>query len=583
MDTRANAVPVELWREIVGRGANDPRPWLILPKRPCHDSENQTLSYADLFTHATGIATALHAYGGNPGDRVAIVCDNTAEAALLLLGTLLSGLVAVPVSPRTLWMPLARWTSRLSELCEDCSPRFLIGREPLPDGVVLPAVRALCFEQLRDFTPADCAASPVSPGDLALIQYTSGTTGRPRGVELTHANLFHNLAMIGVAIDVKPSDIVLTWLPLFHDMGLIGSLLSATYFHLPLVLMTPSQFVMRPESWLWAISRFRATFCAAPNSAYQACAVEVPEQKIQGLDLCSWRTAMNGAELVYASTLDAFVTRFAHYGLQSRAMCPVYGLAENTLGTAFHARGAAVAVDWVDREQLETTATAVPCDPSNRERARGVVSVGSALHGQELRIVDADDRLRVLPERAVGSVEARGPCVMRGYHRAAEASAETIAEGGWLRTGDTGYMHAGQLYLVGRSKEVINRGGRKYDAADVRLAAMDLPGIRAGIVAAFGIPNSQTGTEDLIVMAETTVRGDDERASLEVAIAFRIQQVLSIHPDKVVLVARGVIPQTSSGKIRNASARAIYVELGRRMPRQAVQAQDDAVSLELAR
>jgi acyl-CoA synthetase (AMP-forming)/AMP-acid ligase II len=561
MTAASSSVPPGLWRQVMAAAASDQSPWLILPKRPSESSDHEVVSYAQLFQRAEQLGSGLRDLGAHRGDRIAIVADNTAEAALMLLGTLASGFVAVPVPPRTLGMPMARWCARLRDVCADCSPRFLVGREErLPPAELLPEVEALSVEQLPTGERENRVANDVFAGDVALIQYTSGTTGRPRGVELTHENIFHNVVAIGDAIGVTAGDVGLTWLPLFHDMGLIGSLLAATYLRIPLVLMAPSQFLMRPESWLWAVSRFRVTFCAAPNSAYHACATKIPERKLRGLDLSSWRSAFNGSELVQASTLDAFCGRYGAYGFRAAAMYPVYGLAENTLATAFPPRGTVAKVDWIERHRMTREGRAVPCDRDSGNGARGVVSVGSALEGQELRIVDRDGT-QPLPERVVGGVQVRGRCVMRGYHGTAGASTATLTCDGWLDTGDTGYMHDGELYVVGRSKDVIHRGGLKYDAGDICSAATSLPGVRAGHVAAFGVPDSETGTDAVVIMVETTIQGAPERIQLRAAIASALTQLLSMPADEIVLVAPGVIPQTTSGKVRNAEARAIYLEL----------------------
>jgi acyl-CoA synthetase (AMP-forming)/AMP-acid ligase II len=349
------------------------------------------------------------------------------------------------------------------------------------------------------------------------------------------------------------------WLPLFHDMGLIGSLLFATYHGLPLVLMTPSAFLTRPEAWLWAITRFGVSCCAAPNSAYQLCASRIAADRLPGLDLSRWRAALSGSELVNPATIEAFCARFGPHGFRPEALYPVYGLAENTLATAFPRHGRPARVHWVDRRALEHegAARSIAC---NDGRARGVVSVGTALSGQSLRIVSEPGRQPVRRDCVVGEIEVRGPCVMRGYHCASEEREATgpVADG-WLKTGDLGYLHDGELYVVGRADEVINRGGRKYDAADIQAAVAPLADVRAGAVAAFGVFDDASGTERLVVMAETQHTSAAARATLELAIAQRVQQALAIAPDAVLLAAAGAIPRTTSGKVQHRRARALYL------------------------
>jgi acyl-CoA synthetase (AMP-forming)/AMP-acid ligase II len=545
------------WSELLAAGVEDTRPWLLVPSNPSLSSDHACVSFAELAELVTGTYGGLHELGACPGDRMMVVADNSLEASVLLLAVMASGMVAVPVAPRTLGMDRTRWHARLRAVALDCTPTFVLGRrERLPDPGIIVGARSCAFEELRDRRVAPAPLPMIKAEDVALIQYTSGTTDEPRGAVLTHSNIFHNLCAIGHAVAVSERDVVLTWLPLFHDMGLIGSLLFATYFRLPLVLMTPTQFLLRPESWLWAISRFRVSCCAAPNSAYHSCAVHVPDHKLRGLDLSCWRAALNGSELVHTGTVDAFRDRFSHYGFAADAMLPVYGLAEHTVAATLSQGRAQPAVDWVDRSALETGHRAQPS--ADKERSRGVVCVGPPLVGHAVRVVD--DSGNALDERQVGAIEARGPSVMRGYHGDAAATALALDSNGWLRTGDRGYLLGGELHVVGRSKEVINRAGRKFDAADLASAARGIAGIRAGRIAFFGVPNESTGTEDVVVMAETESRCSAERERIEGALTLRLHGLLGLRPDRVVLVMPGAIPRTTSGKVQHLRARADYID-----------------------
>jgi acyl-CoA synthetase (AMP-forming)/AMP-acid ligase II len=376
---------------------------------------------------------------------------------------------------------------------------------------------------------------------------------------ITHGNLASNISSIGSAVDVNEGDVVLTWLPLFHDMGLIGSLLFATYFGLPCVLMTPTSFLMHPEAWLWAISRFRVSCCAAPNVAYHICGTQIPDVKLCGLDLSTWRAALTGSELVQPQTVAAFCDKFEAYGFESKAMVPVYGLAENTVAVCIPRRGSPPKVDWIDRRILEAELRAAPLTEVDRTApaARGVVSVGNPTAGQEVRVVD--DRGSVVSERTVGGIEVRGSSVMAGYFSDSRASSAAVSDS-WLRTGDTGYLFGGELYVVGRTKEVIVRGGRKYDAADIAAAVAEIPGIRAGAVAAFGITSSATGTEDVVIMAETLVPTAGDRTLLEATVAACVQRLFALPLARIVLLGPGKIPRTTSGKVQHNLARSRYLD-----------------------
>jgi acyl-CoA synthetase (AMP-forming)/AMP-acid ligase II len=368
-------------------------------------------------------------------------------------------------------------------------------------------------------------------GELAILQYSSGSTGMPRGVMVSHENLAHNEALIEAAFEHDPSTIVLGWLPFQHDMGLIGNVLQPVWAGAECVLMTPLQFLKRPLLWLREISRHRATTSGAPNFAYEMCIEAARRQGTDGLDLSSWTLAFVGAEPVRAATLERFAETFAPVGFRREAFYPCYGLAEATLMVSGGRKGDAPRVAVVNGSPR------VGCG-----RARG---------GQEIAVVD-------------GEIRVRGPSVARGYFGQPETTAQNFATDTdgqvWLRTGDLGRIVDGELYVTGRQKDVIVRNGAKHAAEDLE-HSVDKQGIaalRAGACAAFS--HDDGGRERLVVVQEIERDASAEWGAIADAVAAAIAADHDLPADVVLLVRPGSIPRTTSGKVRRGACRARFIE-----------------------
>jgi len=353
---------------------------------------------------------------------------------------------------------------------------------------------------------------------------------------------------------------VVSWLPLYHDMGLIGSWMGSLYFGLPLVLMSPLSFLARPSRWLWAIHRHRGTLSPAPNFAYELCVGKIADDEIEGLDLSSWRYALNGAEPVSPEALRRFGERFGPFGFDRRALAPVYGLAECSLALAFTPLGRGPRIDVIDRDTFQRTGLAEPT-PAGEETSGALrfVSCGVPVPGHEIRIVDEAER--ELGERQEGRIEFRGPSTTSGYWRNPEATAQLL-RGGWLDSGDRGYIAEGEVHITGRVKDIIIRAGRNLYPQELEEAVGEIPGVRKGCVAVFGAADRATGTERLVVLVETRERDEAVRERLLEAIQDRAVDLLGAPADDVVLALPHAVPKTSSGKIRRAASRELY-EQGR--------------------
>jgi len=361
-----------------------------------------------------------------------------------------------------------------------------------------------------------------------------------------------------------------TWLPLYHDMGLIGTWLGTLYHGVPLVAMSPLAFLSRPARWLQAFHTYRGTLAAAPNFAYDLCVRKISDEELNGLDLSSWRCALNGAEAIAVSTIDRFCDRFSHCGFRREAMKPVYGLAEASLCVTAPLPRVEPRVDRLAREPFERARQIVPATAADRAPL-AFVGCGRPLRGHDVRIVSAGGD--VLGERSEGAIHFRGPSVMQGYFQNPAATAEVARGDGWVDSGDLGYWADGDLFITGRVKDIIIAAGRNIHPQEVEEAAGDVPGVRRGCVAAFGVEDPRSGTERLVVVAETRDSSAGARSALVDAIVAGVTDAIGIPPDQVVIAPPGAIPKSSSGKIRRSATKQLFTSgtLGRGRTRAAWQ------------
>lgn len=520
-----------------------------------------TLSYQQLWTAAAAGAATLQALGIQPGQPVAIMLPTGADYFVSFFAVLMAGGVPVPIYPPARWSQLEDHLRRHGGILGNCRAVMLI---TLPAAKPLARLLQSLVESLRSVvTPDELAGDAnryVMPAlgvnDLAFLQYTSGSTGNPKGVRLTHANLLANVRAMGATVHAGPGDVFVSWLPLYHDMGLIGAWFGSLYYAIPLVVMSPLGFLSHPERWLWAIHHFGGTLSAAPNFAYELCLKRLAEADLQGLDLSSWRIAFNGAEAVSPHTLERFAERFAAYGFRREALMPVYGLAESSVGLAFPPLGRGPLVDRIQREPLSRDGRALAASPDD-PHALQFVACGLPLPGHELRVVG--DEGRELQEREEGHVQFRGPSSTSGYYRNPEATSRLLRDG-WLDSGDLGYLVAGEIYITGRNKDIIVCAGRNIYPQELEEAAGRIAGIRKGCVAVFGHTDPGSGTERLVVLAETRETDEKVLQRMRSEITTLASDLVGAPPDDVVLARPHTVPKTSSGKIRRAASRERYAQ-----------------------
>ncbi len=526
------------------------------------DGRYTAMRYAEIWEKALRVAAGLATLGLERGERVALILPSTTEFFISFLGVQCAAGVPVPIYPPLRMDQLGPYLARHGRILSNAGARMIVS-----DGQLAP-VAGLLKDRVKTITVAATVASldsgvgfgaaRLDGEDLGLIQYTSGSTGDPKGVALRHRNLLANMRANGAGIGLGPEDVCVSWLPLYHDMGLIGSWLSAVLHRTPLVLMSPLQFLSRPERWLWAFHKFRGSVSPAPNFGYELCVRKIQDAAIEGLDLSSWRVAMNGSEPVRPETIDRFVARFGPYGFRREAMMPVYGMAESSVGLVFPPHGRAPRLDRIEREPFVGAQKAVPRAEDSTAPGLHFVSVGSALPGHEIKLVEPENpRGAPVGEREEGRILFRGPSTMQGYFNREEATAAVRVDD-WIDTGDLGYQADGELYITGRVKDLVIKGGRNYHPQDIEQAAWTVDGVRKGCVVAFAAPSEVTG-EAIVVVAETRQPKARHRA-LAAAVVAAVHEAIGTPADRVVLVAPGTVPKTSSGKLRRRETRQMFLD-----------------------
>ncbi|MDT0442563.1 fatty acyl-AMP ligase [Streptomyces johnsoniae] len=448
----------------------------------------------------------------------------------------------------------------VQEVRDDLLARF--GGSPLLDGLDLVAT-----DTMPDAPPAGWQPPHVASTDIALLQYTSGSTGDPKGVMVTHGNFSANVRETDGLWPCDPDGVLVSWLPHFHDMGMLFGVVMPLWAGVPSYLMAPAAFIRRPSRWLEAISRFGGTHSAAPNFAYDLCVREAEQKGFsEGLDLSTWRVAANGAEPVRWSVIEEFTRTFASAGFRSRAMCPGYGLAENTLKSTASPQESDPTVLWVADEALREDRVSLLPGPG--QEAQPLVGTGGPHGDTRVRIVDPETRVG-LPSGRVGEIWISGPCVAAGYWGRPRESAETFrAEiageadaGAFLRTGDLGFQHEGELFVTGRIKDVIIRKGRNFYPQDIELSAeRSCAGLYPNSVAAFSVDDGTTERLVVVVEADGRVLRTVGAELLRERVVLAVYDRQRLHVDDVVVVRRGSLPKTSSGKVQRRACRTLYLD-----------------------
>lgn len=500
--------PTTLVTWLLGASA-DERPWLVFHR----SGQQEVLRFCDAEPLARRWAAALEGAGVAKGDRVAVFFPNGVDFIGAFLGAQWLGAAAVPVP----W-PATALVSDLPDsalrLLDACRPKVVCASRPIDGHLVLHAPAA---------TP--CGAAPVA-GPVAFLQYSSGSTGRPRGAVISPTAAACSAVAMVQALELNALDVGVSWLPFFHDMGLVGVVLTSLAARYPVHVLQPGEFLLRPSRWLELASAVRATMTVAPNFAYELVLRRVKPSESH--DLSAMRAMLNGSEPVHRATLERFERCWSSVGLRAGAVLPVYGLAENVLGVTFQPLGAP--------------------DPDLRLDARVVPSAGRPLAGVSVAI--RDEAGSVLPEGREGDLWVRSPMLMAGYFED-EASTASALRDGWLRTGDRGVVQHERLYLTGREKELVIKLGRKFHPSDIERIVAEVADPPPNGVMAFSVEGTGARQEALVVVVE---QRREPQAGLVERIRGRVSAELGVLVDRVELVGAGALPRTTSGKLQRREA-----------------------------
>jgi acyl-CoA synthetase (AMP-forming)/AMP-acid ligase II len=548
----------------------DERAYVFLGDR---GAEEATITFRQLHNAALALAARL-AKITRPGDRAILVFPPGLEFLVAFFGCQIARVIAVPM------MVPRRQSARDSSagIMANCEPAVALTSPAFAARTDLHArfpsermqwltVDLTDIEPLTNVEPGAAGLPAPDPQDIAFLQYTSGSTSEPKGVAVSHANLLANLEMIRLSLGNTKQSTYVNWVPLYHDMGLILNALEALYVGAMCVLMAPNGFMQRPLNWLRAIHHYRGEVGCSPNFGFDLCVSRYRADQMQGIDLSSWKVALNGAEPVHAETIKRFIETFSRHGFDPAATFPAYGMAEATLLIAGGRRGLGHVTRTVSRSGLQAHAVGVPADHADIQT---LVGCGRALVNERIAIVEPDSRRR-LPADAVGEVWVNGPNVAHFYWRNAEATGTNLTahiEGedqgaNWLRTGDLGFLdETGELFITGRIKDLIIIRGINHYPQDIEHTVQALhPAFRQNCGAAFSVPDDR-GEETLVVVQEIerTERNVIDPAEMTDIIREGVTDQHELFARHIVLIRPGALPKTTSGKIQRSLARRLWLE-----------------------
>lgn len=531
---------------------------------------DQAITYRQLIQGAAGYARALAQAGVQPGEVVVLILNHGADLVYSFFGAILQGAIPSIMPFLTEKLSPDHYRSALTALFEITSPAAVATYPEFVAEVQAAvnsngsqsSVRALLVSS--DIAPLDhpnvddLTGLRSKPENIVLLQHSSGTTGLQKGVALSHRAVFNQLESYARSLSLHDQDVVVSWLPLYHDMGLIAGFILPILTRIPLVLMSPFDWVRAPYKLMQAVSRYRGTLSWLPNFAYNFCAQKVRPRDLEAVDLSSWRAVINCSEPMHWRSHHVFLERFEPHGLRPSALATCYAMAENVFAVTQGGIHAPVAVDLVNQQALLTRQVAEPAQKALAEDETGLVrllSAGRPIEGTRLRVLDAHGQ--DLPERHIGEIAIQSNCMLASYYHRPDLTEKAFLDG-WYLTGDLGYVADEEVYVTGRKKDLIIVGGKNIYPQDLERLASEVHSVHPGRVVAFGVFNEQAGTEDVVIVAETDAETDAERQRIADEIRLRINRGSDIVLRYVHVVERNWLLKTSSGKIARAANREKY-------------------------
>lgn len=516
--------------------------------------------YAELARDARARAAVLVANGVKPGDRIALIAETGADFAAAFFAAIYAGALPVPLPLPTSFGGRDAYVEQIAVQLRSAEPRLLLSSSGL-FAMAAQAAEGLCaaddWTSFFDQPAAEVTLPRAQKTDIAYLQYSSGSTRFPHGVAVTHEALLANLAGHAHCMEAGNGDRVVSWLPWYHDMGLVGCMLAPLANQISVDYLATEDFARRPLSWLTLISRNPDnTLSYSPTFGYDICARRIsPSINVaERFDLSRWRVAGNGADMIRPEVMQAFVDFFAAAGFRASAFLPSYGLAEATLAVTIMPLGEGIVSDLIDERTLAGLSGS-RTESRRPTRYRAIVNCGKAVPGLTIEV--RDEAGQVLPDRKIGRIFVRGLGVMAGYFRDEEATAAALSPDGWLDTGDMGYLSKGSIFIVGRAKDMIIINGKNHWPQDIEWAIEQLPGFKAGDIAAFAI-TTPSGEEAPAVLVQCRTSDPAERTTLREAIRNKVRAITGMSC-VVELVPPRTLPRTSSGKLSRSKARSQYL------------------------
>jgi fatty-acyl-CoA synthase len=546
----------------------------------------QALTYRTLIHRSGSYARALQSAKIQPGEVVILILQHREDLISAFFGAVLCGAIPSIMPFLTEKLLPDQYRASLMALLEISTPAAIITYDQFHEDVENASkgasVRAIftpaSIQDHSQITPEDHGMESLSglsrsPDEIALLQHSSGTTGLQKGVALSHRAVFNQLDSYARALDLRLEDVIVSWLPLYHDMGLIAGFIMPILKRIPLVLLSPFDWVRAPQRLLQAVSDYRGTLSWMPNFAYNFCAQKIRSRQLEDVDLSSWRAVINCSEPMYWSSHKLFLDRFQPYGLHPQALATSYAMAENVFAVTQGGIHEPVRVDTIDREAFATQQIARPLTAKELEigglssdntvinkQAVRMLSAGRPIAGTSLQVLDPQGK--ELPERRIGEIALQSNCMLTGYYHRPDLTADAFLDG-WYLTGDLGYIADGELYVTGRKKDLIIVGGKNVYPQDLERLAGEVEGIHPGRVAAFGLFNDQIGTEEVVIVAEADLDANAPPQVEKERIAAQIRQKVTRGSDValrfVQIVDRNWLIKTSSGKVARSANRDKYL------------------------
>ncbi|MBK8616290.1 MAG: AMP-binding protein [Anaerolineales bacterium] len=524
------------------------------------------ISYSRLMRGAQGFADALHNEGIASGEVVLLILRHGEELIYSYFGCVIHGAIPSVMSFLTEKLSPERYRADLSTLISVTRPAAIVTYAEFADEVRAVAgagdsVRAVIVAEnvsAHDVDFSSWNGLNRRPEDIALLQHSSGTTGLQKGVALSHQAVFNQLDAYSHSLALNDSDVIVSWLPLYHDMGLIAGFLLPVLYGIPLVLMSPFDWVRAPYRLMQSVSQYKGTLSWLPNFAYNFCAQKIRDRHLEGVDLSTWRAVINCSEPVRWESHQIFYEKFKAYGLPENALHSSYAMAENVFAVTQSNLAGRPKVEVIEREAFMVERVA---REANDKAAITVMSSGSPLPNVQIKIVD--EKGNELPERVIGEIILKSDCMLTGYYNRPDVTEKAFLNG-WYVTGDYGYLSGGELFVSGRKKDMIIVGGKNVYPQDLELLSYEVPGVHAGRSVAFGLFDEEQGTEEVVIIAEADSEDEAENQKIADAIRQHVTKNSAIALRYVKVVGPKWIVKTSSGKTaRSANKEKFLQELGR--------------------